>query len=178
MRGCFCPNPLIAGAFHRTGAVEVWGRGTNRVIAACKRHGTEPPKFKERQSFLGVTFKVEMVAGTATPQVTQHVSPQVEAILEAARQASSAGALQRVAGLKDRVHFLKSYLQPLLEQGLLERTISVAETIVVEIKAVQAIEPIHEAQLLTYLKLGGWKLGLLINFNVPVLKDGIRRRIL
>ena len=51
-------------------------------------------------------------------------------------------------------------------------------TVVVEIKAVEAIQPIHEAQLLTYLKLGGWKLGLLINFNVPVLKDGIRRRIL
>jgi len=51
-------------------------------------------------------------------------------------------------------------------------------TVVVEIKAVESIEPIHEAQLLTYLKLGGWKLGLLINFNVPVLKDGIRRRIL
>jgi GxxExxY protein len=41
-----------------------------------------------------------------------------------------------------------------------------------------SIERIHEAQLLTYLKLGGWKLGLLINFNVPRLKDGIRRRIL
>ncbi len=54
----------------------------------------------------------------------------------------------------------------------------VAGSVVVEIKAVEAIEPIHEAQLLTYLKLGGWKLGLLINFNVPVLKDGIRRRIL
>jgi GxxExxY protein len=35
---------------------------------------------------------------------------------------------------------------------------------------------VHEAQLLTYLRLGGWKLGLLINFNVPVLKDGIYRR--
>jgi GxxExxY protein len=54
----------------------------------------------------------------------------------------------------------------------------VAGRVVVEIKSVSAIEPIHEAQLLTYLKLGGWKLGLLINFNVPVLKDGIRRRIL
>ena len=54
----------------------------------------------------------------------------------------------------------------------------VADAVVVEIKAVESIEPIHEAQLLTYLKLGGWKLGLLINFNVPVLKDGIRRRIL
>ena len=51
-------------------------------------------------------------------------------------------------------------------------------TVVVEIKAVETIQPIHEAQLLTYLKLGGWKLGLLINFNVPALKDGIRRRIL
>lgn len=50
--------------------------------------------------------------------------------------------------------------------------------VVVEIKAVSIIEPIHEAQLLTYLKLGGWKLGMLINFNVPILKDGIRRRIL
>lgn len=54
----------------------------------------------------------------------------------------------------------------------------VANSVVVEIKSVSAIEPVHEAQLLTYLKLGGWKLGLLINFNVPVLKDGIRRRIL
>ncbi len=54
----------------------------------------------------------------------------------------------------------------------------VADAVVVEIKAVESIEPIHEAQLLIYLKLGGWKLGLLINFNVPVLKDGIRRRIL
>jgi GxxExxY protein len=54
----------------------------------------------------------------------------------------------------------------------------VADTVVVEIKAVESLLPIHEAQLLTYLKLGGWKVGLLINFNVPVLKRGIRRRVL
>jgi len=54
----------------------------------------------------------------------------------------------------------------------------VDESVVVEIKAVESVQPIHEAQLLTYLKLGGWKLGLLINFNVPILKEGIRRRIL
>jgi GxxExxY protein len=54
----------------------------------------------------------------------------------------------------------------------------VAGSVVVEIKSVSALEPVHEAQLLTYLKLGGWRLGLLINFNVAVLKDGIRRRIL
>jgi len=54
----------------------------------------------------------------------------------------------------------------------------VADLVVVEIKAVEALAPIHDAQLLTYLRLGGWKVGLLINFNVVVLKDGIRRRIL
>ena len=54
----------------------------------------------------------------------------------------------------------------------------VESSVVVEIKSVEAKLPVHETQLLTYLKLGGWKLGLLINFNVPLLKDGIRRRIL
>ena len=54
----------------------------------------------------------------------------------------------------------------------------VSELVVVEIKAVESLAPVHEAQLLTYLRLGGWKLGLLINFNVVVLKDGIRRRVL
>ena len=54
----------------------------------------------------------------------------------------------------------------------------IRELVVVEIKAVDLILPIHEAQLLTYLRLGGWKAGLLINFNVPVLKQGIRRRII
>lgn len=54
----------------------------------------------------------------------------------------------------------------------------VADTVVVEIKTVDRVLPIHEAQLLTYLRLGGWHLGLLLNFNVPVLKDGIRRRVL
>jgi hypothetical protein len=54
---------LIAGAFHRTGAVEVWGRGTNRVIAMCRKHEAAPPIFEERQGFLIVTFKAQMVAG-------------------------------------------------------------------------------------------------------------------
>jgi ATP-dependent DNA helicase RecG len=55
-------NPLIAGAFHRTGAVEVWGRGTNRVIEMCKKHGAAPPTFEELQGFLIVTFKAQIVA--------------------------------------------------------------------------------------------------------------------
>ena len=49
--------------------------------------------------------------------------------------------------------------------------------LVVELKACNSLEPIHEAQLLTYLKLTGLKVGLLINFNVPVLKEGIKRLV-
>ena len=50
--------------------------------------------------------------------------------------------------------------------------------IVVEVKAVDVLLPIHRAQVLSYLKLGGWKLGLLINFHVPLLCEGIKRVVL
>ena len=53
----------------------------------------------------------------------------------------------------------------------------VMERVVIEVKSVHQLDPIHDAQLLTYLRLGGWKVGLLINFNVPILKDGIRRKV-
>ena len=51
----------------------------------------------------------------------------------------------------------------------------VGKLVIVEFKAVEKIEPIHEAQLLTYLRLSNLWLGLIINFNVPVLKDGLKR---
>jgi GxxExxY protein len=54
----------------------------------------------------------------------------------------------------------------------------VSRKVVLELKSVEAILGVHEAQLLTYLKLSGLRVGLLINFNVPVLKDGIRRLVL
>ena len=54
----------------------------------------------------------------------------------------------------------------------------VEDEIIVELKAVDSLLPIHEAQLLTYMRLTNKHLGLLINFNVPLLKDGIIRRII
>jgi GxxExxY protein len=54
----------------------------------------------------------------------------------------------------------------------------VCNTVVVEVKAAEAVLPVHRAQTLTYLKLGGWKLALLLNFNVAVLKEGIERLVL
>ncbi len=52
------------------------------------------------------------------------------------------------------------------------------DQVVVELKAVETVHPIHEAQLMTYLRLSGKKVGLLINFNVRLLRDGITRRVM
>lgn len=54
----------------------------------------------------------------------------------------------------------------------------VEDRVIVELKAVDRLEPVHEAQLLSYLRLSGCKVGLLINFNVRVLRDGLKRLIL
>jgi len=50
--------------------------------------------------------------------------------------------------------------------------------LLLELKSVSTLAPLHEAQLITYLRLGGWEVGLLIDFNVQILKDGIKRRVL
>jgi GxxExxY protein len=81
------------------------------------------------------------------------------------------------------VNFRKEVPLPLVYKGYeldcgYRIDVLVAEMVVVELKAIDAIAPIHQAQLLTYLRLGGWRAGLLINFNVAVLKDGILRRVL
>ena len=81
------------------------------------------------------------------------------------------------------VKFRREYKLPLDYKGVRMECayrvdVLVADLVLVELKAVEALIPVHEAQLLTYLRLGGWKVGLLIHFNVPVLKDGIRRRVL
>jgi GxxExxY protein len=56
--------------------------------------------------------------------------------------------------------------------------LAVSERVVVELRAIEKILPIHVAQLLTYLRLSHVRVGLLINFNVPVLRQGIVRRVL
>jgi GxxExxY protein len=54
----------------------------------------------------------------------------------------------------------------------------IAKLVVVEVKAADSVLPISQAQLLTYMKLGGWKVGLIINFHAPLLKEGIKRLVL
>jgi ATP-dependent DNA helicase RecG len=121
-------NPLIAEAFHRTGAVEVWGRGTNRVIAACEKHGAAPPVFAQRQDFLIVTFPAEMAGTKSAPsrhQVGTKSAPSRDqvAVLESCRVERTLLELMKVVGRADRTKFRDGVVKPLIETGLLELTI-------------------------------------------------------
>jgi len=54
----------------------------------------------------------------------------------------------------------------------------VNDEVIIELKSVDNISPIHEAQALTYMRLGNWKVGLILNFNVPILVKGVKRLVL
>ena len=118
-------NPLIAGAFHRTGAVEVWGRGTNRVIAICKEHGTLPPTFVERDGFLIVTFIIQPVTEerVATQSATQSTDPVVRLLACLHEMEMPAGALRSALQIKHRPTFRANYLHPALTAGWIEYTL-------------------------------------------------------
>jgi len=81
------------------------------------------------------------------------------------------------------IHYEKQKILPVIYKGkLLECVyridILVDNKVVLELKSIEKVLPVHEAQLLTYLKLTGIKTGLLLNFNVPLMKDGIKRFVL
>jgi len=125
-------NPLIAGAFHRTGAVEVWGRGTNRVIEMCKKHGASPPTFEEMQGFLIVTFKAQMVAERAATtsgaqlgaQSATQSRAQSDRILNALSQgALSAREMAIALGMSSKTGALKRTLGVMLSESLIEYTL-------------------------------------------------------
>jgi GxxExxY protein len=82
-----------------------------------------------------------------------------------------------------KIRFERQKEQPIRYKGLLieagfRMDIIVDGRVVLELKAVDTVLPIHEAQLITYLKLSGCKVGLLINFNVPLLKQGLKRLVI
>jgi GxxExxY protein len=81
------------------------------------------------------------------------------------------------------IGFVRQYRLPVIYKGHpvecdLKIDVIVEKALVLEIKSVTQVLPVHEAQLLTYLRVGGFKMGLLLNFNEETLKQGIRRRML
>jgi GxxExxY protein len=84
---------------------------------------------------------------------------------------------RRGLDFKTQVHLPVVYEGLTLDTGL-RLDILVGNCVVVELKAVDKMTPLFEAQLLTYLKLSGHRVGLLINFNVPLIKNGIKRLVL
>ena len=84
---------------------------------------------------------------------------------------------QRGLGVRRQVSLPVIYDTIEVEAGF-RLDLVVEESVIVELKSVESLLPIHLAQVLTYLKLGGYKLGFLMNFNVTRIKDGIRRIVL
>jgi ATP-dependent DNA helicase RecG len=112
-------NPLIADLLHRIAFIEKAGTGIRRMIEDARKHKCPEPKFKVNGFFTATFWPNVEITRKITPQVT----PQVIAVLEAARTARTREELQRAVGLRDREHFRKTYLEPLLAAGWLEMTI-------------------------------------------------------
>jgi GxxExxY protein len=82
-----------------------------------------------------------------------------------------------------RISFERQRTLPIAYKGIkldcgYRMDLVVDRTVIVELKSIECVEPVHEAQLLTYMKLSNIRMGLLINFNVPMLKNGIKRFVL
>lgn len=111
----------------------------------------------------------------AAIQVHRELGP---GLLESAYQQCLAFELQhRGVRFAREVHLPVTYRGNTLDCGY-RMDFLVADVIILEIKAVETIHPIHEAQVLSYLRLSGKPLGLIINFHTRVLKDGIKRIVL
>lgn len=123
-------SEIIAGAFHRTGAIEVWGRGTNRVIEASRAYGIAEPTFTEGSGAVTVTFKAEIVTAVSNLVPGRHQvgtksarSPNQVEVLELAVDPRAPAELMIPSGRTDRTKFRDQVVAPLLQAGLLEMTI-------------------------------------------------------
>jgi len=124
------------------------------------------------------------------PSETENVARQVVDAALAVHRASGPGLLESVYEVclehelqkrdlvvERQVSLPVVYDGAKLDAGL-RLDLLVGKSVVVELKAVEALLPVHQAQVLTYLKLTGHRLGLLINFNVPLIRNGIKRIVL
>ena len=111
----------------------------------------------------------------AAIEVHRHLGP---GLLESAYETCLARELSvRGVGFEKQKPLPLSYKGVKLDAGY-RLDIVVDECVVLEVKSVEQLIPLHDAQLLSYLKLGGYKLGMLLNFNVEVMRQGIKRVVL
>lgn len=113
----------------------------------------------------------ERVIGAAI-RVHQALGP---GMLESTYEACLAHELQKLDLLVQRQPTLPLRYDGIELEGAYRLDLLIARKVVVEINAVDQVTRIHDAQLMSYLRLGGFKLGYLINFNVTLLKHGIKR---
>lgn len=122
-------------------------------------------------------MEINDVTGTVVDAAMKVHTALGPGLLESAYQACVAYELrQRGLNVQTEVPVPIVYGDVRLEVGY-RIDLLVEESVVVELKAVEKLLPIHEAQLLSYLKLSDNRVGLLINFHVEHLKDGIKRRV-
>ncbi|HKP95287.1 MAG TPA: ATP-binding protein [Fibrobacteria bacterium] len=118
-------NPLIADAFHRTGDVEIWGRGTNRVIEACRKYGITPPLFEEKQGWVVVTFRAPILAagvkkGSEKTREKTRESAR-EKILGAIRENPSTTTAELAKAIKLSAKGVEWHLKKMKIEGVLKR---------------------------------------------------------
>lgn len=129
--------------------------------------------FTTRSDLLDINKTTESIIGAAI-EVHRHLGP---GLLESAyEECLCEEFLLRKIPFKRQVALPVIYKGKKLDIGY-RVDLLVNDEVVVELKTVESILPIHEAQTLTYMRLGGWQVGLILNFNVTVLKNGIKRLV-
>lgn len=129
--------------------------------------------FTTRTALLDINKTTESVIGAAI-EVHRHLGP---GLLETAyAECLCEELLLRKIPFKRQVVLPVTYKDKKLDIGY-RIDLLVNDEVVVELKTVESVLPIHEAQTLTYMRLGNWQVGLILNFNVTVLKNGIKRLV-
>jgi GxxExxY protein len=130
-------------------------------------------KFVTRNELLDINKTTEAIIGAAI-EVHRHLGP---GLLESAYEECLCEELSlRKIPFNRQIPLPVAYKTRKLDIGY-RVDLLVNNEVVVELKTVESILPIHEAQTLTYMRLGGWQVGLILNFNVVVLKNGIKRLV-
>lgn len=121
-------NPLIADVCFKAGYIDSWGRGTLKIFEACKEAGLPEPEIKAMDGGILVTLFKKSSTQTRvnpqdTPQDTPQVTPQVKRLITKLEGEKNRKEIQEILDLLDRENFRINYLQPALENGLVEMTI-------------------------------------------------------